>query len=91
MDAPSLDYFLIIPIQFEEADCLTKMSLCENVLVYPTHSSDRAVTASNLRAEQKLDIKTTTKYAHAMVEDIRSAMQAMNMARAGTKKVKKAE
>jgi len=53
VDAPSLDYFLIIPIQFEEADCLTKMSLCENVLVYPTHSSDtrRNGKQSSCRAE----------------------------------------
>ncbi|NKX16254.1 hypothetical protein HGG75_11015 [Ochrobactrum pseudogrignonense] len=38
--------------------------------------------ASNLRVAQKLlghtDIKTTTKYAHAMMEDVRSAMDAMS-------------
>ncbi|WP_273727681.1 hypothetical protein [Brucella gallinifaecis] len=39
------------------------------------------------------DIKTTTKYAHAMVEDIRSAMEAMNPVdeKTNPKKVKKAE
>ncbi|URQ76211.1 MAG: site-specific integrase [Candidatus Ochrobactrum gambitense] len=47
-------------------------------------AATRALRASNLKVVQKLlghsDIKTTTKYAHAMVEDIRSAMDAMKPA-----------
>ncbi|MGU3398388.1 hypothetical protein ACLBWS_01360 [Brucellaceae bacterium D45D] len=59
-------------------------------------AATRAVRASNLRVVQKLfghEDTNTTKNAHAMVEDIRSAMEAMNMIedRAGTKKVKKAQ
>lgn len=45
-------------------------------------AATRILRASNLRVAQKLlgheDIKTTTKYAHAMVEDVRSAMDAMS-------------
>lgn len=45
-------------------------------------AATRILRASNLRVAQKLlghtDIKTTTKYAHAMMEDVRSAMDAMS-------------
>ncbi|KAB0573425.1 tyrosine-type recombinase/integrase [Brucella pituitosa] len=45
-------------------------------------AATRILRASNLRVAQKLlghtDIKTTTKYAHAMIEDVRSAMDAMS-------------
>lgn len=45
-------------------------------------AATRILRTSNLRVAQKLlgheDIKTTTKYAHAMVEDIRNALDAMS-------------
>jgi len=45
-------------------------------------AATRILRASNLRVAQKLlghtDIKTTTKYAHAMMEDVRSALDAMS-------------
>ncbi len=45
-------------------------------------AATRILRASNLRVAQKLlghtDIKTTTKYAHALMEDVRSAMDAMS-------------
>jgi integrase len=45
-------------------------------------AATRILRVSNLRVAQKLlgheDIKTTTKYAHAMVEDIRNGLDAMN-------------
>ncbi|MBO1039085.1 tyrosine-type recombinase/integrase [Brucella pituitosa] len=48
----------------------------------------RIMRASNLRVAQKLlghsDIKTTTKYAHAMMEDVRSALDAMSATETAT-------
>lgn len=45
-------------------------------------AATRILRASNLRVAQKLlgheDIKTTTKYAHALVEDIRNALDAIS-------------
>ncbi|WP_374832748.1 tyrosine-type recombinase/integrase [Paenochrobactrum pullorum] len=45
-------------------------------------TATRILRASNLRVAQKLlgheDIKTTTKYAHALVEDIRNALHAIS-------------
>ncbi len=45
-------------------------------------AATRILRVSNLRVAQKLlgheDIKTTTKYAHAMVEDIRNGLDAMS-------------
>lgn len=45
-------------------------------------AATRILRASNLRVAQKLlgheDIATTTKYAHALVDDVRNAMDAMN-------------
>ncbi|GHC79655.1 integrase [Limoniibacter endophyticus] len=50
-------------------------------------AATRILRKSNLRVAQQLlgheDISTTTKYAHAMVDDVRSAMDAMSAAEIG--------
>ncbi|MEI5680244.1 MULTISPECIES: tyrosine-type recombinase/integrase, partial [unclassified Mesorhizobium] len=58
-------------------------------------AATRVLRKSNLRVVQELlgheDIKTTTKYAHALKEDVRDALDAIAPTKSPTKERKKAD